>query len=229
MMFTSVLRVSAVAATLGFAGAANAAPLIGSIAVGGASVTTSGSIAALNLFAPAGATAGLSTGSFASAGSWSGSLMSMSASALQATSPVNLTMSASGFGTFIASSFNVVHQSENSLDVMFAGSFDPQFGAGAFSSGQSATLRLDVSRTGAVASLTGILALSTSDTGSANGTGDTNVPGSGSTTGGGSTGGGSTGGGSTGGVTVTAVPEPASMALLGAGLLGVGLLHRRRN
>ncbi len=163
-MMKSAVKFGVAAIALAWAGSASAIPLTGSLTLGsqgvqpdiglipdpgGATTFTSPTGA---YYTPAGATGGFT--SIPNPGSGINSLLTFAPSPVTfpdgTAGPVasNLTVTgsgnASGFGTFTATSVQTVQRTAGFLDILFVGTYNPNFGG--YDAGEAATLRVDLTR-----------------------------------------------------------------------------------
>ena len=216
-MFNSMKWGVAVAALV-WAGAAGAVPLDGSLTLGSGGVSPDpGALDTVTSFtAPSSGFYSTGSGSFLDlTGGSSGltQLLTFSPSPITIPSGTgagasNLTVTgsgaASGFGTFAASTVQVVMSSASFLDLYFLGTYTPDFtpaGGNAYDPDEAGSLRVDLTRTG---SPTGGYSVSLGGSLAVPPAGIMPTP------------------------TPTPISEPTSMALLGAGLLGLGVARRRK-
>jgi hypothetical protein len=216
----SALKWGVAVAVLIFAGAATAMPINGTLTLGAAGVSPDpGSLDTITSFAsPSSGFYSQASGSFNNL--TGGSSTSLTQTLNFAPNPVNVpggilagssnlvltgSGAASGFGTFTASTAQVMTRSAGFLDIIFFGTYTPDFGPTAgtlYDPNEAASLRIGLTRNTAASSsvsFSGTLAVPPETV-----TTPVTTPVS------------------------SPIPEPASMALLGGGLLGLGLISRRK-
>ena len=159
-MLSFVTRLGVAAAALVWASAAGAVPLNGSLTLGSGGVSPDpGSLAAVTSFtAPSNGFYSVGSGSFLGlTGGNAGltQLLTFSPSPITIPSGMgsgasNLTVvgsgAASGFGTFSASTVQVITRTTGFLDLYFLGTYTPDFGS--YDPDEAAALRLDLTRSG---------------------------------------------------------------------------------
>lgn len=180
-MLNPITKWGVAAVALAWAGAAAAAPITGSLTLGTGGISPDpGSLDAVTSFAAP--TSGFySTGSgnftdLTGGGSSLTTLLTFSPDPLTipsgtGTASSSLTVTGSGaaskFGTFSASTVQVITRNANFLDLYFLGTYSPAFGptgGGTYDSGEAASLRVDLTRTGTSVSFAGTLAVPPSGT-----------------------------------------------------------------
>ncbi len=159
-MLSSLMKWGVAAAALVWAGAAGAVPLDGSLTLGSGGVSPDpGALDAVTSFsAPSNGFYGMGSGSFlglTSGGSAPTQLLTFSPSPITipggtGSSSSNLTVTgsgaASGFGTFSASTVQVITRTTGFLDLYFLGTYTPDFGS--YDPNEAASLRIDLTRNG---------------------------------------------------------------------------------
>ncbi len=159
-MLSSVTKWGVAAAALVWAGAAGAVPLNGSLTLGSGGVSPDpGSLSAVTSFtAPGNGFYSVGSGSFLGlTGGNSGltQLLTFSPSPISIPSGMgsgasSLTVTGSGaasaFGTFTASTVQVITRTTGFLDLYFLGTYTPEFGS--YDPNEAASLRLDLTRSG---------------------------------------------------------------------------------
>ena len=164
-MLNPVVKWGVAAAAMVWAGAAGAAQLNGSVAFGSTGILPDpGALDTITTFmAPTNAVYGVSSGDFnqltnnnTTFGSVTfSSPINIPTSGTAASSPA-LTVSGTGFGTFTASTVQVVTREAGFLDLYFLGTYTPGFGN--FAGDEAASLRLNLTRNGGGVAADGSLA-----------------------------------------------------------------------
>ena len=159
-MLSSVMKFGVAAVALAWAGAAGAVPINGSLTLGSAGVSPDpGALSAVTSFnAPSNGFYSVGSGSFLGLTGGNSSLtqlLTFSPSPISipggtGSGASNLTVTGSGaavgFGTFSASTVQVITRTTGFLDLYFLGTYTPDFGS--YDPNEAASLRLDLTRSG---------------------------------------------------------------------------------